>query len=262
MSPSYDLRPVWDGILDLYARFDAYCKKHQLRYYVTGGTLLGAVRHNGFIPWDDDFDVVMPRPDYIRFLEMVRMNPIADACVYAREFDRQWRLMFAKVCDSRMNYVDKIKVESNLNLSDGICIDVIPIDGMPKCALPFYFWSIKRSVWRHHRAPGLLWRLLWVLMWGGERDDADPLRFQDWLASYSYETSPAVDDYNGSFKRFKKRILTAESFGEAIWHRFDKTQVPMPREWDKFLKLIYGNYMRLPPIECRLPSHQSFRECS
>lgn len=255
-SVKYNLRPIWDGILDLYERFDAYCKKHQLRYYVTGGTLLGAVRHNGFIPWDDDFDVVMPRPDYQRFLDLVRWDEIANACVNAKELDSRWRYLFAKICETRENVIERVKRDSNLDLTDGICIDVIPIDGMPKATIPFYYWALKRSTWRHGGRGGLHWRICWWLLCAWETDARNPLSLERWLASNSYDLSPAVEDYNGNGRRFKLRALNADSFGCPVWHSFDRVKVPMPNEWDKFLRIIYGDYKQLPPEERRRPVHQ------
>jgi lipopolysaccharide cholinephosphotransferase len=74
-------REVQQMLLSMLDQFVAYCNRHQLRYYLVGGTLLGAVRHRGFIPWDDDIDVGMPRPDYERFLELVRTEPVAPELV-------------------------------------------------------------------------------------------------------------------------------------------------------------------------------------
>ena len=252
----YNLRPVWDAILDLYKRFDAYCKKYQLRYYVTGGTLLGAVRHDGFIPWDDDFDVVMPRPDYQRFLELVKSDRIANAQIVAKELDLSWSQWFAKVFETRQDVINRIKDESRLDLSDGICIDVIPIDGMPKATLPFYYWVIKRSTWRHARK-GFVWKILWGLLWGREKDAASFFSFERWLASYPYDSSPAVEDYNANGRRFRMRALTATSFGEPVWHKFDCVKVPMPQAWERFLGVIFGDWRQLPPVEKRVPSHQA-----
>ena len=252
---NYNLRPLWDAILDLYVRFNEYCKVNGFRYYVTGGTLLGAVRHDGFIPWDDDFDVVMPRPDYQRFLELLRQDVIADARVCAKEFDSQWRHLFAKVCETREDVIERVKRESNLDLTDGICIDVIPIDGMPKGTLPFYYWALKRSTWRHARK-GFVWKALWLLFWGWEKDAWSPLTFERWLASYDYDASPVVEDYNANGRRFKLRAFSAKSFDMPVMHEFDKVQVPMPKEWEKFLGVIFGDWRKLPPLEKRIPSHQ------
>ena len=66
----YNLAPVWKVVLDIYREFAAICQRHSLRHYAAFGTALGAVRHKGFIPWDDDFDVMMPRPDYERLIEI------------------------------------------------------------------------------------------------------------------------------------------------------------------------------------------------
>lgn len=249
----YDLRPLWDAILALYHRFEAYCKEHEYRYYVTGGTLLGAIRHDGFIPWDDDFDVVMPRPDYMRFLREWNSTSIPNCKLKSIESSNGWSQLFAKIIESDQTVVSSVEKASGLMLGDGICIDVIPIDGMPKATLLFYYWALKRSTWRHQRSKNPLWRLLLMLLW---RNDRSSSAFQRWLASYDYDTSPCVEDYNANGRRFRMRCLSAQSFGEPIMHKFDRINVPIPSEWDKFLFCIYGpNYMTLPPQEKRIPSH-------
>lgn len=251
----YNLRPLWDAILDLYERFDAYCKKHGLRYYVTGGTLLGAVRHNGFIPWDDDFDVVMPRPDYKKLVEGFATDGIADARILTSKDVEEWGMLFAKICDTRSDVISKVQKASRLKLSDGICIDVIPIDGMPRATIPFYYWALKRSTWRHKESKSLIWRLLFSLLWS--KEDSSVAGFERWLASYDYDSSPCVEDYNANGRRFKLRALDAKSFGDPIMHGFDRVSVPIPLEYKKFLEIIFGsNYMQLPPAEKRKPSHQ------
>jgi len=251
----YNLRPLWDAILDLYERFDAYCKKHGLRYYVTGGTLLGAVRHNGFIPWDDDFDVVMPRPDYKKLVEGFATDGITDARILTWKSVEEWGQLFAKICETRTDVIARVQKASRLKLSDGICIDVIPIDGMPKATIPFYYWALKRSTWRHKESKSLIWRLLFSLLW--DKEESSVAGFERWLASYDYDSSPCVEDYNANGRRFKLRALDAKSFGAPIMHEFDRVSVPMPREYEKFLEIIFGNnYMQLPPLERRKPSHQ------
>ena len=251
---AYNLRPLWDAILALYGRFDAYCKEYGLRYYVTGGTLLGAVRHNGFIPWDDDFDVVMPRPDYIRFIECIRKAPIRNSRLVTMDTDPRWGQYFAKLVETDCNVVDDVQRGTGLSVSDGICVDVIPIDGMPKATIPFYFWALKRSTWRHSTHKNPFWRVLLNLLW----PKGSPEAFERWLASYDYDTSPCVEDYNANGRRFKMRCLSAASFGEPIMHQFENINVPLPREWDKFLRCIFGgDYMTPPPQEAQVPSHQA-----
>lgn len=252
MEQSY-LRPLWDAIINLYERFDAYCRAHGFRYYVTGGTLLGAVRHNGFIPWDDDFDVVMPRPDYTRFIAEWTSSPMTECRLAAYELNAEYSFLFAKISDDRNALVTDVEEKSGLTLGDGICIDIIPIDGMPKATVPFYYWALKRSTWRHKGAGGVLWKTLLSILWGG---DKSPAAFQRWLASYDYDTSPCVEDYNANGRRFRMRCLSAASFGTPVMHQFDRVEVPMPQEWDKFLRCIFGpDYMTPPPLEKQVPSH-------
>lgn len=251
----YNLRPLWDAILDLYERFDSYCKKHGLRYYVTGGTLLGAVRHNGFIPWDDDFDVVMPRPDYGRLVKGLDGEGIANTRLLTAEDASEWKELFAKLCETRKGVIADVQKASRLNLSDGICIDIIPIDGMPKATIPFYYWALKRSTWRHKAAKSIMWRVLFSVLWG--KNGKSIAAFERWLNSYGYDSSPCVEDYNANGRRFKLRALSAESFDSPVMHDFDRVKVPMPREYEKFLRIIFGgDYMKLPPEEKRIPSHQ------
>ena len=250
---TYNLRPLWDAILDLYGRFDAYCKKHGLRYYVTGGTLLGAVRHNGFIPWDDDFDVVMPRPDYTKFIEIYDQDPIPSVELWTHARKATWPYLFAKILDRQSDLIASVERDTGLELGTGIAIDIIPIDGMPKSLFPFYFWALKRTAWLHAKeGDGFPWSFLNCLLW---RDDS-PAAFEKWLSKYDYSSSPCVEDYNANARRFRLRALNASSFGTPVMHRFENVEVPMPQEWDKFLRIIFGNdYMSLPPESMRKPSH-------
>ena len=104
--------------LGLLEKFDAFARENGLTYWLFWGTLLGAVRHKGFIPWDDDIDIAMPQHDYLRLVELLRQNPTAirDAYLNAFEIDRGYARPFAKLCDSRtilfedfdLSYVDAV----------------------------------------------------------------------------------------------------------------------------------------------------------
>lgn len=263
MEKNYNLRPLWDAILEIYKAFAEVCDRHGLRYYATGGTALGAMRHGGFIPWDDDFDLVMPRPDYIKFMEVYQNELPKEFMAIDYRHDSNYPHGFGKVKETRKELIEKIISESNLNLSQGIFIDVIPIDGMPKSSFPFLFWIWGRMTWRKagnlHLERAIVrpfWKLS-ALILKVPRDNIKRNRsFEKWLCKWDYDNSPAVDDYNTNPRRLKHRVLSADSFGKARMVDFDNIKIPVPNQVELFLGEIYCNWKQLPPVNKQIPSHQ------
>jgi len=131
MAKEMTLREVQLSCLDIMKAFDAFCKENKLTYYLSGGTLLGAVRHQGFIPWDDDVDLMMPREDYQRMLTLDFPDPnYGFFCLEKMaDYSRPWVRM-----------TDKRTVISGMAHYSGdtqaICIDIFPIDGVPPAGWP------------------------------------------------------------------------------------------------------------------------------
>ncbi|MFQ9742223.1 MAG: phosphorylcholine transferase LicD [Slackia sp.] len=130
MATDSNLRKLQLTELALMRDFDRMCKKHGLRYYLLGGTLLGAVRHGGFIPWDDDVDLCMPREDYMRFLEIAPAElagkpGIGLVSVYS---DEAYRQGMAKITDSSVQVINR---SANEERHEEAWIDIIPMDGFP-----------------------------------------------------------------------------------------------------------------------------------
>ena len=131
--------------LDILKDVANFCDENGLRYYLCGGTLLGAIRHKGFIPWDDDIDIIMPRPDYIKFAELYnkRDSPYRTDSLLT---DKNWTSAFAEVQDTRT-----IKIYSDFSLPQerGVSIDLFPIDGAPENeAERKRFWKINNIMTR------------------------------------------------------------------------------------------------------------------
>lgn len=123
----YDIRPLQLRTLKLLRQFQEVCREHGLRWYATAGTMLGAVRHAGFIPWDDDMDIAMPRPDYDRLIVHAAEwlpRPMELVCA---ELDESYPLPFAKLQDASTTILER----PHLPFLGGIYIDIFPIDGVP-----------------------------------------------------------------------------------------------------------------------------------
>ncbi len=112
--------------LDILVFFDKYCSDNNLRYYLAFGTLLGAVRHRGFIPWDDDIDVYVPRPDYDRVIEQFK-DPDGRYAAVSCFNDASYLYPFAKIVDRKI----KSMTESGEIGANGLGIDLFPLDGLP-----------------------------------------------------------------------------------------------------------------------------------
>jgi len=108
--------------------FDEFCRTHELRYFVAYGTLLGAVRHQGHIPWDDDIDVVMPRPDYDRMIELFRADEGQQVKLFAPGEDG-WPIHFAKMVSTRTSMVEE---SVHFPPDYGVFVDIFPLDGVPQ----------------------------------------------------------------------------------------------------------------------------------
>ena len=108
-------QPRWNSIINGVMRhFIAICKEHSLTYFCCGGTAIGAVRHHGMIPWDDDVDVFMPRPDYDRFVQ-IASRQLPDGLELMTPYNKaDYPLYFVKLCDSRTTLQDETQVRSNL----------------------------------------------------------------------------------------------------------------------------------------------------
>lgn len=249
--------------------FADYCEARGLRYFLCGGTLLGAVRHHGFIPWDDDIDVMMPRPDYEAFIRLAEKEPVgAPLKLMGPQNDKNYLWPFIKLADTRTALVElqyRRRHRRWMRERYGLYIDIFPIDGLPdsKEGQAQYFTEIKRHTRDLQRSayhlggvrplPRLLFRAIthpyYVLM--GHRRF---LRRLDALArSHEYGGSRNVAAVFGSYGI--REVMEKECVASAVKVTFEAREYNAPAGYDRYLGSLYGDYMKLPPEEKRVTHH-------
>ncbi len=254
-----------DRILSIFKCFDAFCKENEIPYFSLGGTLLGAVRHQGFIPWDDDIDVGVPREHYDRLLALASGVP-SPFRIEAQEFSSNYIYPYAKMYDT-----NSLVTEDYITpFTRGFWIDVFPIDGTyDNAALrKVHFKAIKIvnaasfiKSRRYNRmdSPGIkrvAKEVIALLL------SAIPQRFLrtslDWLLRRrSPLESRAVGNLLGRWGT--REIVPATLFTTAALVDFCGMKIRAPASPSDYLSSIYGDYMKLPPEHQRVSGHRLTR---
>lgn len=258
-----DRREVQQILLDMLDLFVEYCEKHGLRYYLVGGTLLGAVRHHGFIPWDDDIDVGMPRRDYERFLELVEKEPVAP----------HLKAISAKAGTLSNPYCELLHMGTELERDTSkyireecqilhLFIDVFPQDGWPESDRAARQLA-SRMKWNRYlvqcgraklgKGVNITRMLAKAPIVFGMRliGYRRVLRHMDRVARrLDYDTSRYVGAITYGIYGPGERCLREEVV-DFQQMEFEGRKLCVPGCWDRYLHQIYGDYMTLPPEEKR-----------
>ena len=240
--------------LDLLQRTADFCEKNDIKYFLCGGTLLGAIRHKGYIPWDDDIDISMPRPDYDRFISIFN-NPKNYYQVIDMSNDEKYGFPFAKVHDTR-TFVDEIQYAKD---HFGVYIDIFPIDGVGEDEQVFRILRWRKLL--HTKKANYYQRTIFkkIINTFGKIlllpfSTHDILKKMDEEArKYPYgSTSRAgiiINPYG------TREIVDISIFEHAITKEFEGRQYKVPVGYDAWLRSIYSDYMQLPPEDKRHSPH-------
>ena len=253
-----DIRSVQLIQLDMLKTIAAICDQHNIRYYLAAGTLLGAVRHQGFIPWDDDLDIQIPRPDYNRLLQILDGGVLPKTMEYAYLGMPNHHLPFLK-----LYYRDSEFIETKLRspyCNSKIWIDVFPLDGLSSDAKKIrktYFWATKL---RHFLYTGIvdltqisgIQRLGTIIL----RPIARVLGSQ-WIAGkiesfaqrYDIDSSPVIG--NIEWARNAGDALPTEQYLPQVDLQFEDGVFHCPKGYHEHLTNMYGDYMIPPPEHLR-----------
>ncbi|WP_080796987.1 LicD family protein [Arabiibacter massiliensis] len=271
--------------LDILLAFDEFCKKNELSYWLIYGTLLGAVRHEGFIPWDDDIDVVMPYGDYRRFIDIVNemgtggmMTQRYRVADYFIDSPIPYHQIFTKIYDTR-TIATKSTLSRSLGFKEGIFIDVFALKGVPEDAETwkaqqeqlqyladkvFYATESLANIGINH--PRTLLKHATA--------KAASLRkpYREWIAAFKelesglpdpHPSRKTVEAASSCYSMYAKGfVYPAAEWLPTLRVPFEGHDLPVPHCYDALLRTNYGNYMELPPEDKRKPSHtQDFIFC-
>ncbi len=252
------LRKVQLTQLEIMIEIDRICKEHNLKYLLFYGTLIGAVRHGGFIPWDDDLDIVMPRDDYEKFLQIAKKELSDTYWLQSLETDPEYWLPFAKIRKIGTLYKEK----SQELLPDdkcGIWVDIFPLDrasGKHSLLLKFRHYLIKtigfslRKRQLGYSISAFSRRYIPILLFWQLFSKSQIIKLQSSLMKSS--NKPKNKFYVSLLSPYHilKEVYPI-NWLEPVELEFENTILNVPKEFDGCLKQLYGDYMTPPPIEKR-----------
>lgn len=237
--------------LNILKYIDMVCKKYSIRYFLAYGTLIGAVRHKGFIPWDDDADIVMPRPDYEKFIKVMKKEKGIYRIICLEHCKKDYSYPFAKVIDSRTIINEPWRpMKEKL----GVFVDVFPLDGIG---------NTEKETVKNAKILLKIAKLIWYIDTVKDTFKGRILNiigrknlnrvFKHIAKKNNYYKSKYVG--TPSYPPNDFEIIKKEYYLESKNVIFEDYNFPIPKNYDIILKKIYGKYMEYPPMEERKPQH-------
>lgn len=254
-------------LLDMLQWFDGYCRDNNLRYYVLGGTMLGAARHKGFIPWDDDIDVGLPRKDYETLSELMKglqFEKYEIETVFSN--DKAFCYPYSKIYDTETTLVEN----TGKYLRRGIFLDIFPLDGAgnneQECKKnyspirrKYNFYLSRVCAFKANRT--------WYKNLAIETAKLIPeclinnrtlrIKLDSMCKSRDFDKEKWVANYFGNWGF--REVMPKRIFGNPTEYQFENLKVFGPEQYDEYLTHVYGNWKQLPPKEKRV-THHDFKE--
>lgn len=247
-----ELRHLQLVILQIAKDIDELCRKNDITYYLLGGSAIGAIRHEGFIPWDDDFDIIMDNINYEKFIQICRTQ-LDPQKYYLQEGYVDWPCPFSKI-KLRGTVFKEPTCYVNETGEKGIFVDIFKMENSPSsvlgrrwqyfCAKYLLCYSLLERGWNN---PSLKKRLMTYA--------AFPLKikaFRNLLLRQSEKWNNMPTDYYGYFAgpyHYGKCFFKKKDFANVIYVPFEDTKFPVPVGYDNWLKHVFGDYLTPPPIE-------------
>lgn len=246
--------------LEMTLFFDRFCEEHGLTYYMCGGCCIGSVRNQGFIPWDDDVDVFMPREDYEK-LKQLWVDTPEYSIQYTKE-GFQTENQFLTICANNTTFIKTY--QKDLDMNHGLVLDVLPLDGCPTgwrrktqklWALLYSLFIVGKAPTNHGKAITLGSKMLLGIV------KPASWRFAVWkfcekkMTQYPIAQCEYITELC-SGPHYMQNEYPKEFFEEAVRVPFEGHMLPIPVGYDGYLKMAFGDYMQLPPVEKQVCHHE------
>ena len=243
---------------------DRICRKHNIKYFLGGGTLLGAIRHKGFIPWDDDSDIMMLREDYDKFCKIAADELPANMSFQSNKTDKSCFYEFSKLRVNGTAFATEFAKEHK-TMHNGIAFDIFCHDKTANScfgqkihlAMTIFTRALVFNKWNHRKTEN------------GSRIQTAvtnfcvklfPIRFSLWLMNHTISFFKRKKNakflYDGMGRNVYNGVFPADLLDKAIYIDFEGYMLPVPKKYDEYLRFLYGDYMQLAPLSTRLGCHE------
>lgn len=253
-----ELRHLQLVILEIARSIDKLCRDNDIKYFILGGSAIGAIRHKGFIPWDDDFDIIMDYNNYKRFCQVCR-SQLNNEKYYFQEGEVDWPCLFSKVklrgttFEEPSAYIDK-------SGEQGIFVDIFRMENAPSNQLS--------QKWQYFCAKYLLCYSLLERGWGKVSFakklmtlSAIPLKvnfirsfFKKQIEKWNNQETDYYAYFTGPY-RLKQCFFERADFDDSLYVPFEDTEFPVPVGYDNWLRHVFGDYMTPPPEKDQVGRH-------
>lgn len=259
-----ELKQLQQCELAMFKAFHVYCVKHGIRYYALGGTVLGALRHKGFIPWDDDIDVGIPRDDYNLLLNSLNNKMIDNRYFFETPIsdNPNFCYPFSKLYDTQTTLIENVKNK----LVRGVYLDIFPLDGLGDSKeeahdnYKIIYRKLKLRDLRQNVIPKTISLhkkvILFVLQHLPEFIISEKKLSQEIneiCQRIPFQTAVWGGNLVGAWKF--KEVMPISVFGEPTLYDFEDTQMYLPEHAEQYLENQYGDWRKLPPEEKRFSHH-------
>lgn len=254
------MNEVQKKVLEIFSHFSEICEELNLRYYLVNGSALGAKKYGGFIPWDDDLDVVMPRRDYEKFLSEAQKFLPEHLFFQNYRTDRKFPFLYSKIRNTNTSFIEtSVK---HLDINHGIYLDIFPLDGVDEefsnnklnsYKIKILFWFAFCSL-DDKSKPKIRIRNSVLRFWGFHKKTNKALQRIEKLVSNQRDNSVFCCNYAD---RQGKGLILREWYGNGSECMFEGIKVRIPEKYDEYLTYKYGDWRSELPLNEQKSHHKA-----